>query len=127
LKKLWHGLGQYVALELRGKAREDFVIRVSLYAQTMRGLTATLSTTLRSETLLKYFLGELEPETSVSKVIPAGLQGLSKGVFQQLLIRRLQESPPRGSFAAWFELLELEVMSAIMRDLYAALPNLLLN
>jgi hypothetical protein len=127
LKKLWFGLGQYVARELRGEALEDFVRSVSLYAQTMRDLTAMLSTSLRSEDLLKYFMGEFEPETMTSKIIPAGLQGLSKGVFQQLLVRRLQEDPPRGNFKAWFELLEVEVMTAILRDLYAVLPNLLLN
>jgi len=93
----------------------------------MRALTTSVSTHLRSAELLKYFLGELEPETSVSKIIPAGLQGMSKGIFQQLLIQRLQEKPPRGDFKAWFELLELEVMSTILRDLYAVLPNLLLN
>jgi len=128
LKRLWYGIGAYVAKELKGAALDDFVQRVSSYAQTTRALTVSVSTHLRSEELLKYFLGELEPETSVSKIIPAGLQGLSKGVFQQLLIRRLQEDPPRrGTFRTWFELLELEVMSAILRDLYAVLPNLLLN
>jgi hypothetical protein len=128
LKRLWFGLGQYVVAELKGQALSDFVHQVLNYAVTTRALAHVVTRKLSDTEILRYLLGELEPMSPMSQSLPAGLQQLSKSVFQTEFLRALErESFRTCGFEKWFAHLERDVVSTLLRQTFDSLPHLMLN
>jgi len=128
LKRLWFGLGQYVATELKGQALSDFVHLVLNYAVTTRALARVVTRKLSDKDILRYLLGEFEPMSALSQSLPAGLQQLSKSVFQTEFLRALEQDGSRiCGFEKWFAHLERDIVSTILRQTFDNLPHLMLN
>ena len=128
LKRLWFGLGQYVAAELSGQPLSDFIHRVMNYAVTTRALSRVITSRLSDKELLRYLLGELEPMSALSQSLPTGLQQLSKSVFRTEFLKALEQDGYRTcGFERWFAQLERDVVSTLLRQTFDDLPHLMLN
>jgi len=128
LKRLWFGLGQYVAAELKGQPLSDFIHLVLNYAVTTRALAHVVSHKLSDHQILRYLLGELEPTSVLSQSLPAGLQQLNTSVFRTEFLRALEHDRFQGQgFEKWFAHLERDVASTILRQTFDSLPHLMLN
>jgi len=128
LKRLWFGLGQYVAAELKGKALSEFIHLVLNYAVTTRALAHVVARKLSDKQILRYLLGELEPMSAMSQALPAGLQQLNKSIFRTEFLKALElESVQTCGFEKWFARLERDVVSTLLRQTFDDLPHLMLN
>jgi len=128
LKRLWFGLGQYVAAELSGPPLSEFIHLVMNYAVTTRALAHVVARKLSDRELLRYLLGELEPTSAMSQALPAGLQQLNKSVFRTEFLKALErESFQTCGFEKWFAHLERDVVSTLLRQTFDDLPHLMLN
>jgi len=128
LKRLWFGLGQYVAAELNGQPLSEFIHLVMNYASTTRALAHVVRCKLSDKQILRYLLGELEPMSAMSQSLPAGLQQLNKSVFQTEFLKALEYGDYRVcGFEKWFALVERDVVSTLLRQTFDVLPHLMLN